>query len=672
MVLEIAAGEPCDRVTDGHLSLITELVVGKKGLNTLKAGDFGGLSSVEWLDLTGNDLTELPEDMFSELSNLKVLVLTDNRFTELPADTFAGLSSLEELWLDANALKAVPEKVFAGLSKLKVLRLDLNRLTQLPPGLFTDLESLEDLRLDGNRLSALPDGIFSGLSKLRRLQLGFNQLSSLGKQPLAELAALEELDLYDNQFWQLPADSFAGLARLRKLDLGNNPFSTLPAELFSDLADLEDLDIWNSQLTSLPPGIFGGLSRLNRLWIGHNELSTLPGNVFSNLAALRELNLAYNRLSNLPDGIFSGLSSLESLILDSNLVDPLPLGLTLERVGNNQLKAVAPTGAPFTLELPLTVSNGGELAGGANSVTIPAGGVESVPLTVTRVDMDTNIVTVDITSLPSHPPKHRGYVLEKDAALPIEIPLPEEVSPPAQVTGIEVARGVRSLRVSWAAVSGTDGYKVQWKSGDDTYDESRQAVVAGGDTVNYTITGLTEGAEYTVRVLATRSGADDGLFSEEVTGTTRSGDPDVNGDGVLDGDDAQIMYYAYRFASLVGDGETGGTEASRKRFLGGYSGLADPSDEDLRAMVAKAITWRKEGLNEGGDINADGMIDDSDALAMYRAYTYESLLGDGEEGGAARFRLQLLGRLAGKENPTDDELKAMLRRANELREAYSG
>ena len=57
---------------------------------------------------------------------------------------------------------------------------------------------------------------------------------------------------------------------------------------------------------------------------------------------------------------------------------------------------------------------------------------------------------------------------------------------------------------------------------------------------------------------------------------------------------------------------------------------------------------------------------------MYRAYTYESLLGDGEEGGAARFRLQLLGPLAGKTDPTDEELKAMLRRANELREAYSG
>ena len=55
---------------------------------------------------------------------------------------------------------------------------------------------------------------------------------------------------------------------------------------------------------------------------------------------------------------------------------------------------------------------------------------------------------------------------------------------------------------------------------------------------------------------------------------------------------------------------------------------------------------------------------------MYYAYTYESLLADGGEGGTARFRTQLPGPLAGKADPTDEELKAMLRRANELREAY--
>lgn len=352
----------------------------------------------------------------------------------------------------------------------------------------------------------------------------------------------------------------------------------------------------------------------------------------------------------------------------------MPISVSLRSEAAGRVKAVVPTGAPFALELPLTIAGRGQIEGDADTVTVPTGAVESAPLSVTRIDEDADTATVDIASLPALPSEvgtHEGYVLTKDPALPVEIALPEELPPPAQVTEVEIARGAGSLQVSWMAVARADGYKVQWKSGEEDYDdETRQAVVAGGDSLSYTITGLTAGTEYAVRVLATRDSADDGPFSAEVSATTRSGDPDVNGNGTLDDDDAQIMYYAYRFASLVGDGETGGTEASRQRFLGGYSGLDDPSDEDLRAMVAKANTWRTEGLNEGGDINADGVIDDSDARAMYHAYRSASLLGDGEEGGAERFRLQLLGPLAGKADPTDEELKAMLRRANELREAY--
>ena len=649
VVQSIAGKVPCDEVTDQDLRQVTSLLMGEQGLTTLKAGDFEGLSNLASLRLNGNRFTELPEDLFSGLSNLEFLRLSSNQLTELPAGLFAGLSKLGELRLGANDLEALPEDVFAGLSQLRFLGLSQNELSGISVDEFAGLSQLQILLLTENELSELSVGTFAGLTGLRELHLGANPYETL------------------------PTDLFSGLTGLERLYLYGGQFTSLPDGIFADLSNLVILDLHRNRLSELPPGIFRGLSRLQSLYIPNNELTTLPEAVFSDLTALQYLLLGDNQLSSLPDGIFSGLTSLETLELEGNRVDPLPLGLTLEKVGDNQFKAVAPTGAPFTLDLPVTVSSGGAVAGGASSITIPAGTVESVPLSVTRVvaDTDTATATVDIVSLPSLPADHSGYVLEKDSTLPIEIPLPEEVSPPAQVTGLEVARGVKSLQVSWTPVSGAGGYKVQWKLGEENYDESCEAVIADGDSVSYTITGLMDGTQYTVRVVATGDSADDGPPSDEVIGTTRSGDPDVNGDGALDGDDAQVMYYAFRFPSLVGDGETGGTEASRQRFLAGYSGLDDPSDDDLQEMVRKANTWRTEGLNEGGDINADGAIDGSDAQAMYRAYRYESLLGDGEEGGAARFRAQLLGPYAGKPDPTDEDLKAMLRRANELREAYS-
>ena len=90
----------------------------------------------------------------------------------------------------------------------------------------------------------------------------------------------------------------------------------------------------------------------------------------------------------------------------------------------------------------------------------------------------------------------------------------------AQVTGVSVAPGNTQLAVSWTQVDHATGYKVQWKSGSEGYDTGdRQAAVTPGSTTSHTIQGLANGAEYTVQVIATRSGANDGPPSAEMTGT---------------------------------------------------------------------------------------------------------------------------------------------------------
>ena len=87
-----------------------------------------------------------------------------------------------------------------------------------------------------------------------------------------------------------------------------------------------------------------------------------------------------------------------------------------------------------------------------------------------------------------------------------------------KVLGVEVTAGVRELAVTWTAVAGATGYKVQWKSGDQDYDTTRQQVVTGQAVVRATISNLTGGTTYTVRVLATKTGGTDGIPSDEVTG----------------------------------------------------------------------------------------------------------------------------------------------------------
>ena len=93
-------------------------------------------------------------------------------------------------------------------------------------------------------------------------------------------------------------------------------------------------------------------------------------------------------------------------------------------------------------------------------------------------------------------------------------------SAPGRVDGVTVKPGVESLVVSWNPVPDADGYKVQWRSGEQDYDPAaRQASIADADTTGHTIPDLTPDVRYTVRVIATRANAaSDGEPSAEANG----------------------------------------------------------------------------------------------------------------------------------------------------------
>ena len=100
---------------------------------------------------------------------------------------------------------------------------------------------------------------------------------------------------------------------------------------------------------------------------------------------------------------------------------------------------------------------------------------------------------------------------------------------PTQPLGLTVAKGdqIQELDVSWDAPSsngGSDvtGYKVQWKESAGSWNteaDVSQATVTG---TTHTMSGLTGGVEYAVRVIATNT-AGDGPASDGVAGTPAGG-----------------------------------------------------------------------------------------------------------------------------------------------------
>ena len=254
------------------------------------------------------------------------------------------------------------------------------------------------------------------------------EVSACGKVTAAHLADITVLDVsFTSAPATLAAGDFAGLTALASLflDAGTQRLTSLPAELFDGLSGLTTLDLSGNDFETLPAGLFADVSALTTLDLSGDDFETLPAGLFADVSALTTLDLSGNDFETLPAGVFTGLSALAALDLSGNLGAPLALTVTLQAAGDGRIKAVAPAGAPFRLELPVSAVNGTFGAGSdATAVlAIAAGAVESAPLRVARAAGTTAPVTVNLgRPLPLPPLDHDGYDLAAAAdGLPLEV-----------------------------------------------------------------------------------------------------------------------------------------------------------------------------------------------------------------------------------------------------------
>ena len=163
--------------------------------------------------------------------------------------------------------------------------------------------------------------------------------------------------------------------------------------------------------------------------------------------------------------------------------------------------------------------------------------------------------------------------------------------PPAQVSGVTVTAQEASLLVAWTAVTGADGYMVQWREDGGTYAATRRSAVAGGLT-SKTLGDLTAGTLYWVQVAATKTGTEQGTWSTEVSGTpTASSSADTEGDlRLVGGEEAHEgrieVYHETEWGTVCDDywgladaqvacrqlGYSDATEATRRARFGAGSG----------------------------------------------------------------------------------------------------
>ena len=156
----------------GHLAGLTRLDL-SCGLTEFPQEIFQLADSLEILNLSGNALTRLPDDLH-RLTRLRILFCSDNQFTELPA-CLGQCTQLSMIGFKANQIASVPDEALPPL--LRWLILTDNCINQLPEELG-QRPLLQKLMLAGNRLHDLPKNL-TDCRRLELIRLAANQFTEL-------------------------------------------------------------------------------------------------------------------------------------------------------------------------------------------------------------------------------------------------------------------------------------------------------------------------------------------------------------------------------------------------------------------------------------------------------------------------------------------------------------
>ncbi|XP_014443625.1 podocan isoform X2 [Tupaia chinensis] len=280
------------------------------------------------LHLKNNKLEKIPPGAFSELSSLRELYLQNNYLTDegLDNETFWKLSSLEYLDLSSNNLSRVP----AGLPRsLVLLHLEKNAIRSVDADVLTPIRSLEYLLLHSNQLRA--PGIhplaFQGLKRLHTVHLYNNALERV---PSGLPRRVRTLMILHNQITGIGRNDFATTYFLEELNLSYNRITSpqVHRDAFRKLRLLRSLDLSGNRLHTLSPGL---PRNVHVLKVKRNELAAVARGALAGMAQLRELYLTGNRLHSRALGprVWADLAHLQVGVPDS-LVTPAAAGHSWE------------------------------------------------------------------------------------------------------------------------------------------------------------------------------------------------------------------------------------------------------------------------------------------------------------------------------------------------------
>ncbi|CAG7919144.1 unnamed protein product [Penicillium olsonii] len=394
-----------------EITSLTDLKLANNQLEGVLAPFMGRLDKLESLDLRGNKLITLPEEI-AGMKSLRTLDVSENKLTSLPFEIFSKLP-LKTLNAQKNKLEGtlIPESV-GRWETLQLLNVANNAVVVFSSNDTLDLPNLHTLLIGVNRITHLP--CVSSWQSLLTLSAEENKISEL-PTGFVELKSIKKADFTGNDLTRLD-DKMGLMESLTSLRVANNPLRErrlltmdtedikrdLRSRCEPDPQDTDDEGSVATQFTLAPenPALDGNWQiksggildksfadmtdltveqmevvasqDIRSLFLQQNQLSCFPAPALAILAhSLVELDLSHNPMNG-SDFLSSPLElpKLQSLTLNAtcmvswepliaNLVAP---SLTLLDVSHNRLKGPLPNLRSTFPELKTIVASDNQIA----------------------------------------------------------------------------------------------------------------------------------------------------------------------------------------------------------------------------------------------------------------------------------------------------------------------
>lgn len=261
-------------------------------LERIENGAFWGASNLKTITFSdgGKGLKKIDSLAFKDCSSLESIDLSNAEITEIPVRAFENCTSLKSIKLPSTVTK-IADNAFAGCSNLEEIKgLEQCKISELSATAFDGCVRLKDINLSNATIAAIPDQIFSGMRGLISATVP-KTVTSIGTEAFYACKNLEMINgLSDCDITKIGEKAFYNCWSLKEADLSGSSFTVLPASAFKGDTALLSVKMPES-LNEIGNEAFYGCSAMKKLDLNNTRLTTIGNSALSDMTSLMYINL---------------------------------------------------------------------------------------------------------------------------------------------------------------------------------------------------------------------------------------------------------------------------------------------------------------------------------------------------------------------------------------------